>query len=126
MFLDPASQDVGGATVQLYTVNDINTTVDTLNDPVTVTTTVPGQNAKITFTATTGQTLTWSVSNPSFTANQCTANLKGPDGSILFQRDCAVGAPWSNTRTAQTGTYTIIVDPVRSATGSLTVSVTAQ
>lgn len=127
LFLDPANQDVGTASVQLYTVNDISTTIDTVNDPVTVTTTVPGQNANLTFSATAGQTLTWAVSNPSFSANQCLANLKAPDGSVLFQRDCTIGAPWSNTRTAsQTGTYTIIVDPVRSATGSLTVSVTAQ
>jgi YD repeat-containing protein len=127
LFLDPSDQEVGSATVQLYTVNDINTTVDTSNDPVTVTTTVPGQNAYLTFSATSGQTLTWSVSSPSFAAGRCFANLKAPDGSLLYQRDCTIGAPWSDTQTApQTGIYTIIMDPVRTSTGSLTFSVTAQ
>jgi hypothetical protein len=127
LFVDPQDQSVGSETVTLYTINDINATVDTLNHPVTVTTTVPGQNANITFSAASGQNLTWSVSNSSFPIARCYATLKGPDGSVLYQRDCSSGGPWSDTRTApQTGTYTIIMDPVLSSTGNLTVSVTAQ
>jgi len=127
LFVDPPGQSVGSETVTLYTINDINTTVDTLNHAVTVTTTVPGQNANITFSANSGQTLTWFVSNSSFAINRCSATLKAPNGSVLYQRDCNGGGLWSDTRTApQTGTYTIVMDPVLSLTGSLTVSVTAQ
>jgi YD repeat-containing protein len=127
LFVDPTGQDVGSANVALYTVNDINTTVDTSNDPVTVTTTVPGQNANVTFSATAGQSLTLSVSGSSFPLNLCNVQLNTPSGSNLIFRDCTGGVPWTNTRTAsQTGTYTIVIDPVRSSTGSLTLSVSAQ
>lgn len=127
IFVDPIGQDVGSANVALYTVNDINTTVDTLNDPVTITTTVPGQNANVTFSATAGQSLTLSVTGSNFPLNVCNVELNTPSGSNLIFRDCTGGVPWTNTRTAsQTGTYTIVIDPVRSSTGSLTLSVSAQ
>ncbi len=127
IFVDPIGQDVGSANVTLYTVTDINTTIDTLNDPVTITTTVPGQNANLSFSATAGQSLTLSASGSSFAPNVCNVNLNNPSGNNLTSRDCTVGGPWSTTLTAsQTGTYTIVVDPVRSSTGSLTISVRAQ
>jgi hypothetical protein len=128
LLADPLGQEIGSETVTLYTVNDISATVDTLNHPTTVTTTVPGQNANITFSATSGQTLNWSVSGSSFAGGACFLTLKNPDNSVLAGSfDCTGTGPWSNSRTApQTGTYTIAIDPVRSATGSLTVSVLAQ
>lgn len=127
LVIDPVGQDVGTANATLYTVTDTNTTVDTSNDPVTVTTTVPGQNANVTFSATAGQSLTLSVTGSSFPLNLCNVELNTPSGSNLIFRDCTGGVPWTNTRTAsQTGTYTIVIDPVRSSTGSLTLSVRAQ
>jgi YD repeat-containing protein len=128
LFLDPSGQDVGSATAALYTVNDVNTTVDTLNDPVTVTTTVPGQNANLTFSASAGQSLTLSVSGSTFVRNRCNVTLQNPGGfSMPGSGDCTGTGPWSTTQTApQTGTYTIVVDPVQSSTGSLTVSMRVQ
>ncbi len=128
LFLDPINQEVGSASVALYTVSDVNTTVDILNDPVTVTTTVPGQNANLTFSATAGQSLTLSVSGSTFVINRCNVTLQNPGGfSMPGGGDCTGTGPWSTTQTApQTGTYTIVVDPVQSSTGSLTVSMRVQ
>jgi YD repeat-containing protein len=127
LFIDPLNQEIGSASVTLYTVNDISTMVDTLNDPVTVTTTVPGQNANLTFSATAGQSLTLSASGSSFARNLCNVNLVNPTGFTITRVDCTSSGPWSTTVTApQTGTYTIVVDPVLSSTGSLTVSMRAQ
>ena len=127
LFVDPLNQEIGSASVTLYTINDVNTTVDTLNDPVTVTTTVPGQNANLTFSATAGQSLTLSASGSSFARNLCNVNLVNPGGFTITRVDCTSSGPWSTTVTApQTGTYTIVVDPVLSSTGSLTVSMRAQ
>jgi Bacterial pre-peptidase C-terminal domain len=127
LFVDPLNQEVGSASVTLYTISDVNTTVDTLNDPVTVTTIVPGQNANFTFSATAGQSLTLSASGSSFARNLCNVNLVNPGGFAITRVDCTSSGPWSTTVTApQTGTYTIVVDPVLSSTGSLTVSMRAQ
>jgi hypothetical protein len=128
LLLDPLNQEIGSASVTLYTINDVNTTVDTLNDPVTVTTTVPGQNANLTFSATAGQALTLSVSGSTFVRNRCNLSLQNPGGfTMAGSGDCTGTGPWSTTQTApQTGTYTIIVDPVQSSAGSITVSMRAQ
>lgn len=128
LLIDPLNQEIGSASVTFYTINDVNTTVDTLNDPVTVTTTVPGQNANLTFSATAGQSLTLSVSGSTFDRGRCNVHLQNPGGFAMSGGgDCTGFGPWSTTVTApQTGTYTIVVDPVQSSMGSLTVSMRVQ
>jgi hypothetical protein len=126
LFLDPISQEVGSGTLTLYTVSDINTVVDTLNDPVTVTTTVPGQNANLTFSANAGQSLTLSVSGSNFAQGRCHVNLQTPGGSNIASGDCAITGQWSTVTAPQTGTYAIVVDPVQSSTGFETVSMRVQ
>ena len=126
LFVDPIAQEIGSGTLTLYNVSDINAVVDTLNDPVTVTTTVPGQNANLTFSATAGQSLTLTVSASNFASARCHVNLQNPTGSTIASGDCAALGQWSAITAAQTGAYTIVVDPVQSSTGSETVSMRVQ
>jgi YD repeat-containing protein len=126
LFLDPIAQEIGSGTLTLYTVSDINTAVDTQNDPVTVTTTVPGQNANLTFSANAGQSLTLSVVGSNFAQTRCHVNLQTSTGSNIASGDCALIGQWSSVTAPQTGTYTIVVDPVQSSTGSETVSMRVQ
>jgi YD repeat-containing protein len=126
LFVDPFAQEIGSGTLTLYNVSDINTVVDTLNDPVTVTTTVPGQNANLTFSANAGQSLTLTVGASNFTSTRCHVNLQNPAGSTIASGDCATLGQWSAITAGQTGTYTIVVDPVQSSTGSETVSMRVQ
>ena len=127
VFLDPNGTDIGSARVTLYTVPaDFSGTIDTAGDPVTVAT-VPGQNAQVTFSATSGQSLTVNLASGTYAAGSCLLSIKYPDGSLLANsRDCSGSSqtigPFS---LAATGTYTIIIDPQKGATGSVALSATA-
>jgi hypothetical protein len=53
-------------------------------------------------------------------------NLQTSTGSNIASGDCAIIGQWSSVTAPQTGTYTIVVDPVQSSTGSETVSMRVQ
>jgi len=128
VFLNPNGTDVGSATVTLYTVPaDFSSAIDTAGTPVTVTTTTPGQNAQLTFSATTGQSLSFNLTNGTYPAAHCLLNLKRPDGVLVTTgQDCSGAShsfgPFSLT---VSGTYTMTIDPQYAATGNVTVAVTA-
>jgi hypothetical protein len=127
IFLDPNGTDIGSARVTLYTVPaDFSGTIDTAGDPVTATT-VPGQNAQVTFSATSGQSLTVNLASGTYAAGSCLLSIKYPDGSFLANsRDCSgSGQTIGPFSLAATGTYTIIIDPQNGAAGSVAVSATA-
>jgi YD repeat-containing protein len=127
MFLDPAAQTVGSASVAIYTVNDLTGTMDTAGTQVTIATTVPGQNANYTFSGTSGQTVTWAANGVTYPSAACQIKIMLPNGSLLASNDCFNGTgSWSqNVPLTQTGTYTMTVDPSKSTTGSMNVSLTA-
>jgi hypothetical protein len=128
VFLNPNGTDVGSATVTLYTVPaDFSSSIDTAGTPVTVTTTTPGQNAQLTFSATTGQSLSFSLAGGTYPAAHCLLNLKRPDGVLVTSgQDCSGAShsfgPFSLT---VSGTYTMTIDPQYAAIGNVTVAVTA-
>lgn len=129
IFLNPNGTDVGSARVRVFTVPpDFSGSIGTSGTPVVVTTGTPGQNAQLTFTANSGQTLTsLSLSSGTYPSSHCTMSMKRPDGQLLASGlDCSGGAhtfgPYSLT---QTGTYTILLDPQFAATGGVTVAVNA-
>jgi hypothetical protein len=88
--------------------------------PVTVTTTVPGQNGRLTFAGTAGQRVSLKVSNVTYSS--ATAQLLDPSGnavggSVLF----GTGGGFVDTRALpSTGTYSITIDPPNTTTGAAT------
>jgi hypothetical protein len=88
-----------------------------------VTTTAPGQNASVTFSGTASQQVTVHVTSNSM--GWVTVKLLKPDGSILTSTLQFLSSFNLSTQTLpSTGTYTILIDPDTTNTGSITVNVT--
>ena len=129
ILVDVNAAGTGSATLQLYDVPPDATAPITIGGTaVTVTTTVPGQNAQLTFSASSGGQVTTSVTNATFTDRYGIFYLSivNPDGTTLvnraegYQGSLTVGP----TSLAQTGTYTILIDVDQAGTGSATVTLT--
>jgi hypothetical protein len=121
MVIDPNGASTGSATLQIYDVPpDAGGTITPGGAPVTVATTVPGQNGRLTFAGTAGQRVSLKISSVSYSA--ATAQMLDPSGnavggSVLF----GTGGGFVDTRTLpSTGTYAITVDPPNTTTGSAT------
>src|SRR5439155_12786946 len=124
--VDPAGAASGSISVQVFDVPP-DSTVDTAagGAAVTASTTVPGQNAAVTFTGTAGQRVSVDLSGRSYNADTA-VSLRGPDGttvystsfysfqSSLFVEPLALPAA---------GTYTLYLDPAGTASGSLAAQV---
>ena len=132
LFLDPDKSATGGATVTVYDVPADSTASVTPTSgsgaSVALTpTSTPGQNLSVTFSGSAGQRIAAQLSN--ITVPGCCSvavTLKGTDGSSLNTIPVLMGtaANWFDTRTLPTsGTYTLFLDPDKSATGGATVTV---
>jgi hypothetical protein len=122
ILVDPQGTAVGSATFTLYDVPpDITGTIVPDGPPVTITTTVPGQNATLTFTGAANQRVTLDVSGSSISGST-TVYLKKPDGTTLAQVGFfSGGTAYLDVQTLPTaGTYSILVDPFLRAVGSAT------
>ncbi|MFL6048689.1 MAG: S8 family serine peptidase [Gaiellales bacterium] len=114
-------QDVGTGSVS-YTLYDVpadpTAATSVAAPPVTLTTTVPGQNASVMFTGAAGQSVSVSYSTSGMAATSVT--LVAPSGATIaygsggFIDAIALPAP---------GTYTVRIDPQGAAVGSATVQV---
>jgi hypothetical protein len=127
--LDPIGANTGSATLKLYTVPaDISTTITKNGATVTPTTTVPGQNAAVTFTGV--------ATDPPYTLSFgpsicCTVlvTITGPNGIVSD----TFGTPIQNStfnadgstapfQIPANGTYTIKIDYVGNAFGATPMS----
>jgi len=87
---------------------------------VAVTTTVPGQNARLTFSGNAGQRVSLKLS--AGTMAQEKVSLLAPDGSTVFSSTFA-NTGFVDVRTlATSGGYMLVVDPAAANTGSLTLN----
>ena len=85
-----------------------------------VTTTVPGQNARLTFSGNAGQRVSLKLS--AGTMAQEKVSLLAPDGSTVFSSTFA-NTGFVDVRTlATSGGYMLVVDPAAANTGSLTLN----
>ena len=83
IFVDPQAAVVGSVTLTLYNVPGRSERADRPGGPaVAVTTTTPGQNAKLTFDGTAGQRVA-SVNMASVTISKSTVSILKPDGTTL-------------------------------------------
>ena len=121
IFLNPASTYIGNVTLTLYDVpSDVSTTITPGGSAVTVTTTIPGQNAAATFSGTQNQRVSLRVTNA--TAYADTSILK-PDGTALVWPTWTGSGSYIDTVTLPTtGTYTIFVNPYSTYTGNNTLT----
>ncbi|MDQ3777917.1 MAG: hypothetical protein M3310_03485, partial [Actinomycetota bacterium] len=121
--VDPQSSATGSVTLTLYNVPaDVSRTIVPGGSAVTVTTTVPGQNAKVTFAGTAGRRI--SLNAGSVTMSSAKVSILAPGGTTLVPATTVgTGGAFIDTKTlASTGTYTIVVDPQSTATGSMTLT----
>ncbi|HSE15992.1 MAG TPA: IPT/TIG domain-containing protein [Pyrinomonadaceae bacterium] len=128
IFIDPQNADVGSMTLTLYDVPaDPTPSITPGGAAVTVTTTVPGQNARPTFSGTAGQRISLRLTNVTIGTSTCCSvrvSILNPDGTTLVSPTLfgATGGFIDVQTLAQTGTYTIVVDPQNTDTGSATLT----
>ncbi len=123
--VDPDGAYTGNVTINLYTVpNDVSSAITAGGAGVAVANTVPGQNMKLTFTATANQKISIKllpVTIGSSAISGTTVTLL--KGSTTVGLPTVVGTNGGYidvTTLATAGTYTIKVDPQGVNTGSLT------
>jgi hypothetical protein len=119
--VDPQKAVVGAVTVQLYDVPaDVTGSISPGGAPVTVTTTTPGQNAKLTFAGTNGDRISLTV-GPTCCATKI--SILKPDGTALVAATTisSTGGFVDVKTLPVSGTYSIVIDPQSSAFGAVTV-----
>jgi YD repeat-containing protein len=120
--VDPVLTATGTVTVTLYNVPaDLTGTFTPSNagDAKTLTITTPGQNARDTFSGTSGHRLSLSVSS----GPNGTVSILNPDSSTLMSTTMGIFQAFVEPVTlGATGTYTVITDPLEEKTGSVTVT----
>ncbi|HEV2387694.1 MAG TPA: IPT/TIG domain-containing protein [Candidatus Acidoferrales bacterium] len=127
--LVPNGSGTGSATETMYLVPAPATGSFTLNQPgATVTTTVPGQSAQLTFSGSANQLMTLSANNNSMSC--ITVNVYPPGSQTSLYSTNNYDCYGSNFLFPQvtlpsTGTYTVIVTPGTVNTGSVTISGTS-
>lgn len=117
----------GSALLNLYNVPaDVGGTISIGGSAVVVTTTTPGQNAYLTFSGSSGQSVTLTGSNVTYTGYS-TVTLYNPDGSVLTASYVYPGGNtiFSGVSLGQTGTYKIYIDPSQANTGQVTLQLTS-
>jgi|GEM_PF-1424698 len=128
VFLDPQSSATGSATLTLFDVPaDAAASISPGGAAASVTTTVPGQNAQVTFGATAGQRVSLQVTNVTIGTSACCStfvSIANPDGSTLAARTfVGTSGGFLDVVTAPVaGTYTIALDPQGTASGSATLT----
>src|SRR5207244_9577429 len=117
---DPLETRVGSATLTLYDVPaDPSVTLDGSGSPASVSTSVPGQNMVARFQGTAGRRVSLTLSAAGIPSGSVT--LRRPDGSVLANG--AVGSSGGFVDAVSLpvdGTYTIVIDPSGTVTGSVT------
>jgi hypothetical protein len=108
-------------TLELYGVTDVLGTITPGGSAVTVTTTIPGQNAQLTFAGTAGQRM--SVLGSSAFGVCWNLGIFNPDGSQLTNTLGCGSTIFIEPQTLPvTGNYTVRVDPTGSVVGQGTVN----
>jgi hypothetical protein len=125
--IDPLTYSTGSMTLTLYDVPpDVVTPITPGGPPLTLTTTVPGQNAKATFSGALGQRISLKVGPVSLPTSADTARVSiiKPDGTALVAPTSftSIGGFIDTKDLTAAGTYTILVDPQSVATGSVTLT----
>ncbi len=123
--LNPGGLNVGTATLTLHDVPaDLAATATVGGSAAALTTTVPGQNAVVSFSGSASQAVT--VRMTGNTMGSVTVTLRRPDGTTQTSSTSS-GASFnlSAQTLAAAGTYTILVNPAGTNIGSINVAITS-
>ncbi len=125
ILVNPGGLNTGSATLTLYDVPaDATGTITVNGSAAGLTTTVPGQNAAVTFSGAAGQAVTVRLTGN--TMGFVAVTLRKPDGSTQTSSSSSAA---SFNLTSQTlpvsGTYTIFVNPSGTTTGTISVATTS-
>jgi large repetitive protein len=122
IYIDPQSNGTGSMTLTLYDVPpDASGSIVAGGSAVVATTTVPGQNARYTFSGSQGQRISVAINGVSLAPSGSLeiVSLLSPTGSNLGGSGLVTTTGWIDSTTLPTsGVYTILVDPDGAATGS--------
>jgi YD repeat-containing protein len=122
VLIDPTGTSTGNMTLALYDVPaDITGSISAGGSSVTVTITAPGQNAVLTFSGTAAQRV--SLRMTSVTISTSSVQIRKPDGIALAALSVGTSGDFIDTQTLPTtGSYTILINPVGTYTGSMTLT----
>src|SRR5262249_15521907 len=120
VFVNPGGTATGSVTLQLNTFSDLSGTI-TIGTPLTVTTTGIGQNARYTFSRTSRQQISLTLTNSTYTGCIALAtSILKPDGTTLGSTSICSASGFIDSMTLPvTGTYTVFVDPGGAAAGTV-------
>lgn len=125
IFLDPAGTSAGTATVNVYEVTDVTTSIVPSGSAVTAPLTTPGQNARLPFNGNSTQRVSAKVVMNSGSFG-CAYGLKilKPDESVVAQATTTCNATnfLEPAALLVTGPYTLLIDPAAANTGTATVN----
>ncbi|HEX4493907.1 MAG TPA: hypothetical protein VH914_22085 [Acidimicrobiia bacterium] len=119
--LDPQGTATGNATLNVYDATDQTKAITLNGSAVNVTINKPGQNASLTFSGTSGQGVSAQVGSATFAGCPAfTAYLLRPNGTQLGSPASSCNASlFLSTQTLDaTGTWTLVIDPVGTTTGT--------
>ena len=127
LVIDPLGWSTGTVTEQLFLFNDQSGTI-TLGTSQSTSVSIPGQNAKYTFSGSAGQQISMILSNSNFFdpcrfCSTLTGTIVNPDGTTLGSTtvDYQSGAAFMDSVSLPTtGTYTLIMNPLGWSTGTVT------
>jgi hypothetical protein len=128
ILVDPVQYSVGNLTLTLIDVPaDFGSTITPGGSAVTASMTTPGQNGAVTFSGTAGQRISLLGTNGlsgQVTGCDVHVSIRNPDSSVLASNTCMEGGGgFIDAKVLPAaGTYTIVVDPVSHAVGSVTLT----
>jgi len=124
VLVDPYTTNTGNVTLTLYDVVDVTGPITPGGAAVALSLPTPGQVARLTFSGTANQKVSVVPSGFSMTPNGCsyhTLAILKPDGTTLSSSDFCTGSIAGPAVLPVTGTYTVLVNPYYTSTGTGTV-----
>ncbi|GAB7047755.1 hypothetical protein JCM9534A_28810 [Catenuloplanes indicus JCM 9534] len=122
LLLSPSGVRTGSLTAQVLDVPADVEAVTGIGKPAPVTTTAPGQNARVLFDADAGAKVTVAVTESGFTTGRI--SLHGPKGEMLVSGDCTRNCALTGVPLTTSGTHTVLLDPTGAQTGTAVVTIT--
>jgi YD repeat-containing protein len=120
IFVNPSASSKGSATILLQSAQDVTGTIAIGAPAVTLSTTVPGQNIRLSFSGTAGQRISMSATH---TLDCPTITILKPDGTTLAGGlTCGSNYFIDTTTLPVAGTYTILVNPRDANIGRVTLT----
>ncbi|TYB64912.1 hypothetical protein FXF51_20965 [Nonomuraea sp. PA05] len=121
LLVDPSDLHTGPITASVIE-GDVTGVLTVGGGPVKLTTTGPGQRAYWTFAGTAGQRVAFSLADGTF--DGAYASLRKPDGTDLYRSTwCKTSCAFDTVALPADGTYTLVLDPSRTAVGSMSAQV---